>query len=254
MKSRSHFQFRQFSVSDNRCSMKVGTDAVLLASWADLSNAKRVLDIGTGSGVIALIAAQRTPVNCRIDGIEIQEADFAEATTNAAASPWSDRVSVLCVAVQNYNPPHRYDIILCNPPYFINSLHPPGSGRTTARHGVQLDHADLISSVDRLLSPLGEASFIMPPAEGNQFKFSMEAAGMRATRICSFRTRAGKNIERVLMTFARLTPASVDPAARVSPFDAPWPLALSEILLYEEGNQWSKEYTELTKDLYLPRP
>ena len=234
--------------------MKVGTDAVLLASWANLSNAKRVLDIGTGSGVIALIAAQRTAVNCHIDGIEIQEADCAQAASNVAASPWPDRVSIVCAAVQDYSPPHCYDIILCNPPYFINSLRPPGPGRTTARHTVQLDHASLISSVDRLLSPTGKASFIMPPEEGNKFKFSMEAAGLQVTRICSFRTRAGKNIERVLMTFARLTPASGDPVTRDSPFNVPKSVELSEILLYDEGNRWSKEYAELTQDLYLPRP
>jgi tRNA1Val (adenine37-N6)-methyltransferase len=254
MKSRSHFQFRQFSVSDDRCSMKVGTDAVLLASWADLSNAKRVLDIGTGSGVIALIAAQRTMADCHVDGIEIQEDDCAQAVSNAAASPWSDRVHILCTAVQDYHPRYRYDIILCNPPYFINSLRPPGEGRTTARHAVQLDHATLISSVDRLLSPLGKASFIMPPEEGKQFESLITPAGMQATRICSFRTRAGKRVERVLMTFARLEQASVDQATGDSDLELPMSLEVSEILLYDEDNRWSREYTELTQDLYLPRP
>src|SRR5689334_10782076 len=118
MKSRSHFQFRQFSVSDDRCSMKVGTDAVLLAAWADLHNALRVLDIGTGSGVIALIAAQRTGSTCHIDGIEIQETDCAQAAANVAASPWFDRTTIVCTSVQEYFPPYQYDVILCNPPYF----------------------------------------------------------------------------------------------------------------------------------------
>ena len=235
--------------------MKVGTDAVLLAAWAHLPQAQRVLDIGTGSGVIALIAAQRTAFNCHIDGIEIQEADCTQATANAAASPWSDRISMICIDAQDYDPPYRYDVILCNPPYFINSLRPPGEGRTTARHTVSLDHAVLISSVRRLLSSSGTANFIMPPEEGNQFRELMEKAGLPATRICSFRTRAGKNIERLLMTFARSTAGADGLASKGNnPAFMSKPDEITEILLYAEGNRWTREYTDLTKDLYLPRP
>jgi tRNA1Val (adenine37-N6)-methyltransferase len=252
MKSRSHFQFRQFSVNDDRCSMKVGTDAVLLAAWADLRGAQRVLDIGTGSGVIALIAAQRTPVTCLIDGVEVQEADCLQAIDNAAASPWRDRVRMICSALQDYDPPFRYDVILCNPPYFINSLRPPGDGRTTARHAVTLDHAALITSVCRLLTPSGNASFIMPPEEGNQFKISIEAAGLRATRICAFRTRREKGIERILMTFAR-APLANDSAPGNRLYGRGEPVEATEILLYEQGNHWSSAYADLTRDLYLAR-
>src|SRR5690349_21731423 len=140
MKSRSNFRFRQFSVADDRCSMKVGTDAVLLAAWAHLDKAARVLDIGTGSGVIALIAAQRTPDHCLIDAVEIQDADCEQATANVADSPWSKRVSIIHTDIQHFHPASLYDVILCNPPYFINSLRPPAPGRTTARHTVSLDH------------------------------------------------------------------------------------------------------------------
>lgn len=233
--------------------MKVGTDAVLLAAWADPGDARHILDIGTGSGVIALIAAQRTAIFCQIDGVEIQEADCDQARANAAASPWRDRVRMIHVAVQDHDPPYRYDVILCNPPYFINSLRPPGDGRTRARHTVSLDHDMLISAVDRLLSPKGQANFIMPPVEGNKFRISMEASGMPATRICSFRTRAGKTVERVLMTFARSSPVTDSPLAGGNVHAVSGPVDSGEMLLYGEGNRWSKEYTDLTRDLYLPR-
>lgn len=249
MKSRSHFQFRQFAVADDRCSMKVGTDAVLLAAWADLGGARRVLDIGTGSGVIALIAAQRTDESCAIDGVEIQEADYTQALANVAASPWADRVRITRSAIQDYDPPYRFDVILCNPPYFINSLRPPGDGRTTARHTVTLDHAALSATVDRLLARNGTANFVMPPEEGSRFKTLMEAEGMRATRITSFRTRRGKNIERVLMSFARVG----EDAAKPSP-DGATSIRETALLLYGDGNAWSKEYADLTAELYLPRP
>src|SRR5690349_16018330 len=108
MKSRSNFRFRQFSVGDDRCSMKVGTDAVLLAAWVNFENAARVLDIGTGSGVIALIAAQRTPDHCVIDGVEIQEADCEQAASNAAHSPWSSRIKIIQTDIQHFQPAWLY--------------------------------------------------------------------------------------------------------------------------------------------------
>ena len=248
MKSRAHFQFRQFSVADDRCSMKVGTDAVLLAAWADLQNAKRILDIGTGSGVIALIAAQRSNDLCQIDGIEIQTEDCEQATANATASPWSERVNIIHRAVQDHHPPYRYDVILCNPPYFNNSLRPPTEGRSTARHTVTLDHVTLVESVERLLAENGSASFVMPPDEGGLFKIEMENRGMEIVRMCRFRTRAGKKIERVLMSFRRARPQ--DSTVQENTTRHP---AEEELLLYASGDEWTDEYFALTRDLYIPR-
>jgi tRNA1Val (adenine37-N6)-methyltransferase len=238
MKTRSHFQFRQFAVADDQCSMKVGTDAVLLAAWVRYNHARNVLDIGTGSGVMALIAAQRTSPECMIDGVEIQDADAVQASANAAASRWSSRIRIVHAAVQDYRPPERYDIILCNPPYFINSLLPPNTGRTVARHATTLDHATLLKAIGRLLAKDGTAHVVMPAAEGGQFIGHLEIHGFHCSRKYLFRTRAGKDVERLLIAFGQ----------------APLPCEHGEILLYDDtGNAWTEGYKALTGDLYLPR-
>ncbi|MGC3948760.1 MAG: methyltransferase [Chryseolinea sp.] len=250
MKSRAHFQFQQFTVADDQCSMKVGTDAVLLAAWVSMRDAKHVLDIGTGSGVMALIAAQRTSAECLVCGVEIQPKDCAQAAANVAASPWSKRVQIICSAVQDHQPGYRYDVIICNPPYFINSLRSPETGRNTARHSITLDHNSIVDAVNRLMSESGTANFVMPPDEGNQLRAAMETAGMQLQRFCRFRTRAGKKVERVLMSFGRTlseNPEGVSDPAQVHSIDE------EEILLYEHGGDWSAKYSELTHDLYLPR-
>lgn len=219
--------------------MKVGTDAVLLGAWAEVADAGRILDIGTGSGVIALIAAQRTQ-NTLIDGIDIQDAECAQAADNVKASPWHDRIRIVQSAVQDFSPHYRYDAILCNPPYFINSLTPHAPGRTAARHTVTLTHEALRASVARLLSDTGNASFIFPNEEGLRFKKEMEANGFYASRVCLFRTRPQKEIERVLLTFNR----------RGSQNES---TSTEELLLYSEGDRWTEDYTRLTGELYLPR-
>ena len=236
MKRPSHFQFRQFSVADDECSMKVGTDAVLLAAWATVDNATAVLDIGTGSGVIALIAAQRTRPTCIVHGVDIQKPDVLQARRNAERSPWSSRVEIFHSSIQEYDPAMRYDVILCNPPYFINNLQPPDRGRATARHTTTLDHSALISAIDRLLKSDGAFHTIMPPAEGEQFMEAMRGAFYPCIRRDLFRTRASKAPERSLMTFSRNTGVRTE----------------GELLLYDVNDNWSAAYTSLTKELYLP--
>lgn len=228
-------------MEDDQCHMKVGTDAVLLAAWANVTDGRHILDIGTGSGVIALIAAQRTK-EAIIDGIDILDAECAQATANVQASPWSHRIRIVKSPIQDFNPDYRYDVILCNPPYFINSLLPPVQGRTTARHTVTLTHDALRASVDRLLSDKGNASFIFPYEEGKRFKEEMEANGFYTSRLCFFRTRAQKKIERLLLNFSRSNSQDQQPATLIE-----------ELLLYDKGDGWTDEYTKLTGELYLPR-
>jgi len=234
--------------------MKVGTDAVLLAAWVNFGKATRVLDIGTGSGVIALIAAQRTPDHCVIDGVEIQDADCEQAASNAAHSPWSSRINIIHTDIQHFQPVSPYDVILCNPPYFINRLLPLGSGRTTARFIVTLDHTMLVAAMDRLLSPEGTANLVMPPDEGTRLMRSMQDAGLQTTRLCHFKTRPGNRTERLLMTFARARRKLYTIEERFDDHSLSPVMEESEIQLYEEGDSWTKQYRDLTQELYLPRP
>lgn len=141
--------------------MKVGTDGVLLGAWADVSNSHRVLDIGTGSGLIALMLAQRS--RARIDGIDIDAEACREATENVRQSPWPGKVRIINTSLQTFFPKEeRYDTIVSNPPFFNHSLPSPDAGRTLARHCLQLNLQELFQNTHRLLTPGGIFSLILP--------------------------------------------------------------------------------------------
>jgi tRNA1Val (adenine37-N6)-methyltransferase len=235
MKRKTHFQFKQFEVQHDRSTMKVGTDAVLLGAWAHVANATRVLDIGTGSGIIALMAAQRTAPTTQIDAVEIEGQDAAQAAENFLASPWSDRLHIHVTPIQAFAPSQSYDVVLSNPPYFINSQEPPNKRRHEARHTVTLDHTALLAAVDRLLHTQGTFNVVLPYTEGLQFIDLAKQHGFFCTRQYSFRTREGKPIERWLLEFSRMERET----------------DTGEILLYKEELEWSDSYVELTRDFYL---
>ncbi|HEY5744740.1 MAG TPA: methyltransferase [Chryseolinea sp.] len=237
MKRKTHFQFKQFEVQHDRSTMKVGTDAVLLGAWAHVANANRILDIGTGSGIIALMAAQRTAPSTQIDAVEMEGQDAAQAADNFSASPWSERLHIHITPIQEFTPlpPSVYDVILTNPPYFINSQEPPNKRRHEARHTVTLDHAALLAAAGRLLHPQGTFNVVLPYTEGLQFIALAQEHGFFCSRQYSFRTREGKPIERWLLEFSRKERAT----------------ETGEILLYREKLEWSDSYVELTRDFYL---
>ncbi len=136
------FQFKKFAVSQDHCAMKVGTDGVLLGAWARGGN--RILDIGTGTGVIALMMAQRFP-QAMIDAIEIDHGAAAQAAENAARSPFADRIHITETALQNFNPDIHYNIIVTNPPFFAHSLSAPETSRSLARQTDSLPFSAIFS-------------------------------------------------------------------------------------------------------------
>ncbi len=231
------FRFKQFTIQHDRCTMKVGTDAVLLGAWAKITSAKHVLDIGTGSGVIALMLAQRTSPLCTIDAVEIEPIDAQQATDNVLQSPWPNKVRVFNTSIQEFKPPHFYDLIISNPPYFINSEKPPDVRRQQTRHTSLLSFESLLSCVNRLLTPNGKFNIILPYTEGFQFVELARQSKLFCTRQVSFRTRLEKPIERWLLEFSRVESTS----------------ERDEILLYENGLMWSAKYHALTQEFYLNR-
>lgn len=235
MKTDTYFHFKQFSLRHDRCAMKVGTDAVLLGSWANLLFAKNILDVGTGSGVIALMVAQRTSPDTRIDAIEIEKQDADQACENILQSPWPAKISVRHLPVQEFFPNVLYDGIISNPPFFNNSLKPSNKMRNQTRHTISLDHETLIFSVRRLLRPHGKFNVILPFAEGLQFITLALKNTLFCTRQYSFKTRQGKPIERWLLEFST----------------GEQPVDKGEITLYEKGLEWSDNYKSLTRDFYL---
>lgn len=147
--------------------MKVGTDGVLLGAWAGVRPAdRRILDVGTGTGLIALMMAQRAP-EALITGVDVEE--VSQARENAAASPWGGRVAFVQCPVQEFAPDERFDLIVSNPPFFVDSLTCPDEGRTTARHAVRLPFDQLRDAVVRLLAAEGRFAVILPTDEARRF-------------------------------------------------------------------------------------
>lgn len=158
--SNIYFKFKQFTVYQDRCAMKVGTDGTLLGAWTDVTKSRTILDIGTGTGLIALMLAQRS-LTTQITAIDIDIDSVMQAESNVALSPWCDRVKVFCSSLQDFNG-SGYDTIVSNPPYFVNSLKCPNGHRTLARHTASLSYKDLFDGVTRMLSDDGEFSVIIP--------------------------------------------------------------------------------------------
>ena len=155
------FHFKQFSVAHDRCAMKVNTDGVLLGAWVDVDDATTILDIGTGTGVIALMMAQRNAVAI-IDAIDIDESAFRQAGGNFLNGLWSDRLYAHHISLQDYFPAKKYDLIISNPPYFIDDFKTENHQKNIAKHSISLSYKELISGIDRLIADNGIASIVLP--------------------------------------------------------------------------------------------
>lgn len=237
MKTDSYFHFKQFSVRHDRCAMKVGTDAVLLGAWVDVTNAQTILDIGTGSGVIALMLAQRTAHTTVINSVEIEKDAADQAVENFLQSPWPSKLSVVHLAIQEYTTSEPYDLIVTNPPYFNRSLAAPDKRRHNVRHTSILSYDELLSAVVRLLAAEGKFNVILPYQEALLFSDAALQYKLYVSRRYHFRTRHEKPVERTLLEFTR----------------SQRPLEEGEILLYDAGLEWSPPYAALTSDFYLKK-
>ena len=216
--------------------MKVGTDGVLIGAWCRLPRTGRILDVGTGTGLIAIMAAQRAP-QASVTAIDIDAACVAQARDNVAATPWGGRIEVVESPLQDFFPQERFDAIVSNPPYFEESLLPPDERRTTARHTCSLRFAELVDGVLRLLADDGRFSLILPAAESERF---LAAAHGRlfTVRRCEVWTTPVSGVRRVMMELAARPPHEVPQQER---------------LVIEDGGQmrYSAEYRALTRDFYL---
>lgn len=230
------FHFKQFSIEDDQCTMKVGTDGVLLGAWVDANYTNTILDIGTGCGLIALMLAQRSRPDTIIHGVEIAEADVRQARNNAAASPWPSKVIVHHSPIQLFQSDVLFDLVVTNPPFFNQSLLPPSASRAVARHTHSLTHAELLTHVTRLLSPEGRFAIVLPVVEGNAFRHLALTNGYHCHRSLAFFTRAGKPQERWLFEFARFSRTTIN-----------------ESLTLYEGDHWSEAYQRLTGAFYLDK-
>ena len=237
------FRFKRFTVRQERCAMKVGTDGVLLGAWAPIRETdRRLLDIGTGTGLIALMLCQRS-AGSLVTGVDID--DVAQARENGDSSPWGERLQFVQTPIQHFFPPERFDLIVSNPPFYIDSLTSPDAGRTTARHTVHLSQAELIGSVVRLMAPGGRFAVVLPTPEAD--RFLQTASGLldlvRRTDVCTTPRRPAK---RALMLFMRA-------ANRRDPRTGSGLHPVRDLLVIGTGEHecYTPEYRALTGDFYL---
>ncbi len=255
------FCFKQFFVHDELCAMKVGTDGVLLGAWCASANGEwltangAILDIGTGSGLISLMLAQRFP-DAHILGIDIDENAVQQARQNFADSPWADRLHAEHIALQNFltfepsNLPTeqtQFALIVSNPPYFQNSMKNPDAARTTARHTDSLSYEELLSCSAKLLLNHGTLSLILP-IEAEQEILTLAAHnGLYLRRLCRVRGNERKPFKRLLIEFQKQESLH-EPQ---TPYEETT-LILEETLTLEDApNQRSTDYARLTQDFYL---
>lgn len=228
------FTFKQFHVQHDRCAMKVGTDGVLLGCWTDVPAAGSVLDIGTGSGLIALMIAQRT--NAQIDAIDIASDAYEQACVNFAQSPWNERLKAHIAPIQEWQHEALYDLIISNPPYFNNSLKNPDKGRELARHTDSLSYAELIAHSVRLLKDRGRLSIILPAEAESEVCSIADAHGLHLSRVTRVYSKECKPVRRILLSWTK----QADSIVREDRL----------VLENAEGGR-STQYQELAKDFYL---
>jgi len=237
--SQNDFNFKQFTIRQDQCAMKVGTDGVLLGAWANPCNAKKILDIGTGTGLIALMMAQKS--TAIIDAIDIDEQATQQAFENFKLSPWAKRLNALHQSIQYFtaHTPQRYDLIVSNPPYFMGAHPAPSEARNIARHMDEtLSIEELTECVKKLLAPQGRFCVILPFIEGMKFFEYAELHQLFANRITKVKTVIDKQEKRLMMEFELVRKN----------------LQEDELVIQEEDLTFTEQYVELTKEYYVGLP
>ncbi len=231
------FQFKKFAVRHDRSAQKVGTDAVLLGSWADVEGDDFLLDAGTGCGLIALMLAQRVEHESRIAAIDIDDGSLKDATENKQQNPFGSKVEVYKVDIADYRPQKKLDHIVSNPPFFRESLAAPNRERDTARH----DRSNFLENLQKLFiegsSEDAKLSVILPETEGIAFIHSNKDHGLFLSRKLNVRSRKGMKVERLLLEFRKQETE----------------LEEEELILYtDDANRVrSIKYQQLCGDFYL---
>lgn len=236
MGKNNYFQFKQFKIIQEKSAMKVGTDGVLLGFWANCRGAKTILDVGTGTGLIALMLAQRS--SAQITGIEIEKNASEEAVNNVQNSPWSNRVDIEQMAFQQYVNlcDEKFDLIVSNPPFFENSLKSNNLNRSLARHSDSLPFSELIAGVKILLNKGGILSLILPVSSAKGFIELANKSKLYLSKLTEVKPKASADANRYLMEFGR---------ERVIP-------AKDILCIYNEiGKEYTLEFKKRISEFYL---
>jgi tRNA1Val (adenine37-N6)-methyltransferase len=240
------FAFKQFKIAQDNCAMKVGTDGVLLGAWANIDNTASVLDIGTGTGIIAIMVAQRlvntvtTDIdkNPSVHAVEIEEQAYFQAKENMANSPFASQLTIYLDSIQNYakSTDTKYDLIISNPPFFTGGTFSSNQDKTNVRHTVKLPHGDLLNATRQLMDKDGKFCVILPLIEGLRFIEIARTYGFYLTKQTEVYPFTGRHIERLLLQFELQN----------------IPIEKDHLIIQqsEERNDYTQAYKDLTKDFY----
>jgi tRNA1Val (adenine37-N6)-methyltransferase len=234
----SKFQFKQFAIEQDRCAMKIGTDGVLLGAWAPIHNHPfSVLDIGTGTGIIALMLAQRSAAQ-QIDALEIDEAAYEQATDNFENSPWNDRLFCFHAGLDEFieEPEDEYDLIVSNPPFYSEDYKTENESRDLARFQDAMPFEQLLEAADLLLSENGIFAVIIPFKEEENFIALAKEFELHTLKITRVKGTPTTEIKRSLLAFSRNETTD---------------LAIDKLVIETARHAYTPEYIELTKDFYL---
>jgi len=196
-----YFQFKQFTIHQEHCGMKVTTDACVFGALILPENTSRVLDIGTGTGLLALMIAQRS--DALITAIELDHSAFAQAHNNFSNSPWNDRLEAIHGDIKTFQPPHKFDLIVCNPPFFDRHMKGKSQQKNKAMHQELLSFDDLVHSVSHLLSNSGRFWLMLPPREMRKFSTIAQANGLFVNQCIHIQNQPLTPPFRMVQTFSK---------------------------------------------------
>lgn len=235
------FNFKQFSVDDTHCGMKIGTDAVLLGAWTDVGGAKCIVDAGCGSGVISLMMAQRNDT-AEIIGVDIEQAAWEDSADNFKRSHWSARLSAMQLDITRGFPAAAHPLlIVSNPPFFNEKLRSPVEERALARHGDDFGVETLISIAGRELTDPGDSlSFIAPTSRTDEIEFLLSLARLSPVHVTRVYSKEGKSSIRTLWQAKR----DEDGTTRC---------VTDTLYIRDRNNDFSEEYVRLTSPFYLDK-
>lgn len=231
----SSFRFKHFSIRQNKTAMKVGTDTILFGSWLNLSiNQKLILDVGTGTGLLALMMAQKS-TNIKITGLEIDQNAYLQAVDNSSLSPWKNRIRIIHTDARVWSTSDKFDLIISNPPYFSNSLAPNTIPKRHARHQESFSLYDLVDLWKRQGSINSELSCILPVNEAEKLIALIDENGFSLKKYTTVKPKSTLIPNRAMLLFVKENV----------------PTLKSELYIRNEDGTYSEEYIKLTKDFYL---
>lgn len=232
----SYFEFKKFTINQGKSAFKVTTDACILGAYINASKADLICDIGTGTGVLALMLAQKFP-NSKIEAVEIDNLSVIQAQENVNVSPWPDRITVYNESIQDFsiNRGSNYNLIVCNPPYYEDHLKSKNNQNNLTRHNFRLSINELANSIDILLEDHGRFYTIMPPFSFQKLRLELGRFNIKLFEQLDIQSRLEKPLYRILGGFSR----------------KPDKMKKNTLIIANDNGVYSEDYKKLLKDYYL---